>query len=127
MDLIKWTPDLSLDHSLIDEQHQKLFNIVNLLIKNIGIDQEFIKKTLAELKTYSDLHFSEEEAILAERNYPNLEDHKFEHRFFMRRITSFCKEVIDENNELSEKMLEFLADWVKHHTFDEDQDYKKYL
>ncbi len=127
MDLMKWTPDLSLDHSLIDEQHQKLFDIVNLLIKNIGIDQEFIKKTLVELKTYSELHFSEEEEILAERNYPGLEDHKFEHRFFIRRITSFCKEVVDENNELSEKMLEFLADWVKHHTFEEDQDYKKYL
>ena len=127
MDLMKWTPDLSLDHSLIDEQHQKLFDIVNLLIKNIGIDQEFIKKTLVELKTYSELHFSEEEEILAERNYPGLEDHKFEHRFFIRRITSFCKEVVDENNELSEKMLEFLAVWVKHHTFEEDQDYKKYL
>jgi len=127
MDLMKWTPDLSLDHSLIDEQHQKLFDIVNLLIKNIGIDQEFIKKTLIELKTYSELHFSEEEAILADRNYPKLEDHKFEHRFFIRRITSFCKEVVEENNELSGKMLEFLADWVKHHTFEEDQDYKKYL
>jgi len=124
---MKWTPDLSLDHSLIDEQHQKLFDIVNLLIKNIGIDQEFIKKTLIELKTYSELHFSEEEAILADRNYPKLEDHKFEHRFFIRRITSFCKEVVEENNELSGKMLEFLADWVKHHTFEEDQDYKKYL
>jgi len=56
-----------------------------------------------------------------------LEDHKFEHRFFIRRISSFCKEVIDENKELSEKMLEFLVDWIKHHTLEEDQDYKKYL
>jgi len=127
MDLIKWTPDLSLDHPLIDEQHQKLFDIVNLLIENADVNQEFIKKTLADLKTYSELHFIEEEAILADRNYPGLEDHKFEHRFFIRRITSFCKEVVDENKELSEKMLEFLADWIKHHTFEEDQDYKKYL
>lgn len=127
MDLMKWTPDLSLDHPLIDEQHQKLFDIVNLLIKNVDVNQEFIKKTLVDLKTYSELHFSEEEAILADRNYPGLEDHKFEHRFFLRRITSFCKEVVDENNELSKKMLEFLADWIKHHTFEEDQDYKKYL
>tara|TARA_R110001583_G_scaffold24456_3_gene89157 strand:- start:479 stop:649 length:171 start_codon:yes stop_codon:yes gene_type:complete len=56
-----------------------------------------------------------------------LEDHKFEHRFFIRRISSFCKEVIDENKELSEKMLEFLVSWIKHHTLEEDQDYKKYL
>lgn len=127
MDLIKWTPDLSLDHPLIDEQHQKLFDIVNLLIKDVDINQESIKKTLIDLKTYSELHFAEEEAILTEKNYPGLEDHKFEHRFFIRRITSFCKEVVDENNSLSEKMLEFLVDWIKHHTFEEDQDYKKYL
>ncbi|MGZ2368611.1 bacteriohemerythrin [Ancylomarina sp. YFZ004] len=127
MDLMKWTSDLSLDHPLIDEQHQKLFDIVNLLIKNVDVNQEFIKKTLVDLKIYSELHFSEEEAILADRNYPGLEDHKFEHRFFLRRISSFCKEVVDENNELSKKMLEFLADWIKHHTFEEDQDYKKYL
>jgi len=127
MEYLKWTPELSLDHSLIDEQHQKLFDIVNILIKNVDVNDEFIKKTLVELKTYSELHFSEEEAILEERNYPGLEDHKFEHRFFIRRISSFCKEVVDENKELSEKMLEFLADWIKHHTFEEDQDYKKYL
>ncbi|MDE5421732.1 bacteriohemerythrin [Ancylomarina sp. DW003] len=127
MNFIKWTPELSLDHTLIDEQHQNLFKIVNQLIENINIDQEFIKKTLIDLKKYSEQHFEEEEAILAERNYPGLEDHKFEHRFFIRRITRFCKEVVEENQELSEKMLEFLADWVKHHTFEEDQDYKKYL
>ena len=127
MEYIKWTQDLSLDHSLIDEQHQKLFSIVNLLIKNIDVNQEFIKKILLDLKAYSEQHFSEEEAILKERNYPGLEDHKFEHRFFIRRISSFCKEVVDENQELSEKMLEFLTDWIKHHTLEEDQDYKKYL
>ena len=127
MEYIKWTPELSLEHSLIDEQHQNLFDIVNLFIKNIGVDREFIKKTLLDLKTYTELHFSEEEAILAKRNYPGLEDHKFEHRFFIRRISKFCKEVIDENKELSEKMLEFLIDWIKHHIFEEDQDYKKYL
>jgi len=127
MEYIKWTPELSLDHSLIDEQHQKLFDIVNALIKNVNANEESIKETLVELKTYSELHFAEEEAILKERNYPGLEDHKFEHRFFIRRISSFCKEVVDENKKLSEKMLEFLADWVKHHTFEEDLDYKKYL
>jgi len=127
MDLIKWTPDLSLNHTVIDEQHQKLFDIVNQLIKNVNIDQALIEKTLIELKTYSELHFEEEEAIMADRNYPGLEDHKFEHRFFIRRITSFCKQVTDEKQKLSEKMLEFLSDWVKHHTFKEDQDYKKYL
>ncbi|MUP14672.1 hypothetical protein DWB61_03640 [Ancylomarina euxinus] len=65
--------------------------------------------------------------MLANRKHPNLEDRKFEHRFFIRRITRFSKEVLDENKELSEKILEFLADWIKHHTFEEDQDYKKYL
>lgn len=127
MEYIKWTPKLSLDHPLIDEQHQKLFDIVNVLIKNVDVNEEFIKKTLVELKTYSEIHFSAEEAILEKRNYPGLEDHKFEHRFFIRRISSFCKEVVDENKKLSEKMLEFLVDWIMHHTFEEDQDYKKYL
>ncbi len=127
MEYLKWTSDLSLDHSLIDEQHQKLFDIVNSLIKNVNANPDFIKKTLVDLKTYSELHFTEEEAILLERNYPGLEDHKFEHRFFIRRVTSFCKEVIDDNKKLSGKMLEFLSDWIKHHTLEEDQDYKKYL
>ncbi len=127
MEHLKWTPELSLDHPMIDEQHQKLFDIVNILIDKKGTDQEFIKQTLINLREYSQLHFSEEEAILAKQNYPNIEDHKFEHRFFIRRISRFCKEVVDENNELSDKMLEFLADWIKHHTFEEDQDYKKYL
>ncbi len=127
MEYVKWTPELSLDHPLIDEQHKNLFDIVNILIKNVDANQELIKKTLVDLKTYCELHFSEEEAILGERNYPRLEDHKFEHRFFIRRISSFCKKVVDENEELSEKMLEFLVDWVKHHIIEEDLDYKKYL
>ena len=127
MEFVKWTPELSLDHSLIDEQHQNLFDIVNILIKNVDSNQELIKKTLLDLKTYSEFHFSAEEAILEERNYSGLEDHKFEHRFFIRRISSFCKEVVDEDKKLSEKMLEFLVDWIRHHTLEEDQDYKKYL
>ena len=64
---------------------------------------------------------------MQERAYPKLEDHKFEHRFFIRRISSFCKEVHNDNQELSQKMLEFLVDWLGHHTLVEDQDYKKYL
>lgn len=127
MEYVKWTPDLSIDNSLIDEQHQKLFDIVNILIKNVDGNQELIKKTLVDLKTYCELHFSAEEAILEERNYPGLEDHKFEHRFFIRRVSSFHKEVVDENKKLSEKMIEFLGDWVKHHILEEDLDYKKYL
>jgi len=39
MNLIEWTPDLSFDHPLIDEQDHKLFDIVNLLIKNIDVSQ----------------------------------------------------------------------------------------
>jgi len=97
------------------------------LIESKGFDNEFVKTTLLDLKIYSEKHFSEEEAILEERAYPNLEDHKFEHRFFVRRISSFCKELLDDNQELSQKMLEFLADWLAHHTLVEDQDYKKYL
>lgn len=127
MKFIKWTPKISLDHPHIDQQHQKLFDLVNLLIKNIDEDKKVITEILSELKTYTELHFSEEEAILAERGYPGLEDHKFEHRFFTRRISSFYKEVVDENKGLSRKMLEFLADWISHHTLKEDLDYKKYL
>ena len=127
MELLKWTEDISLDHPLIDRQHQELFDFVNRMIENNGSDNELVKETLLNLKTYSETHFRDEEAIMEAIAYPDLEDHKFEHRFFVLRITTFYNELQNNNQDLSQKILEFLVDWLGNHMSVGDQNFKNYL
>ena len=81
---ITWDPSLVLGVPLIDGQHQELFRRLDALIASIraGRSREEVGRTLTFLGEYALQHFSAEEALMTEKGYPGLADHRAEHERF---------------------------------------------
>jgi len=76
--LIKWRDSYSVGSNEIDDEHKILVKLVNdifILVRDKK-PQQAITSTLNELTAYAQIHFSGEEKLLAEVNYPGLEEHK---------------------------------------------------
>ena len=75
--IIEWNETFSVGVQLFDDQHKKLFAMVNGLevgMKN-GDDHAAIEEVLNGLVEYTVTHFTEEEREMRERGYPGYEDH----------------------------------------------------
>ena len=112
----------------IDQQHEKLFELINeileLLQNNILQDKHHqVQNILEELKEYADIHFVSEEAYMAAINDPELEIQKKQHMVFRERINSMDFMGIDEidaQHELLEELMRYLTRWLYHHILSSD-------
>jgi len=78
---IEWDDSLSVGMDLIDEQHKMLIEKLKDLSDDLrkGHEQDKILKTLGFMIDYTDFHFTAEEKVMAENDYPELEDQQQQH------------------------------------------------
>jgi hemerythrin-like metal-binding protein len=124
---MEWTEALSVGVSEIDAQHKVLVDILNKLNTQIihGQSLEATREALAGMRAYSLLHFRYEEGLMAETNYPGLEQHARLHRTFMERIDAFALEheageTQQARAEHAREVLSFLLDWLVDHILGAD-------
>ena len=129
METIQWSESISVNNSEIDNQHKNLIQLTNNLISNSNakVNSEIIGETLQKLLKYIKEHFKDEEELLEKCNYPKLEEHKKEHKKFVKKIVGFCNDVLIGKSAVTEEMIYFLVDWLLNHTSIDDQDYKNYI
>ncbi len=129
MEEIKWTEDLSVNNQIIDNQHKKLFKIVNKIIASAKDEKNpnLYKIHFNDLIEYTQTHFKDEESLLKSHNYPKIEEHIKVHKQFVRKIADFYKDILMKNFNVRIEMTEFLTGWWVNHVSTSDQDYKKYI
>ena len=129
MDLIKWKDKYLVNVKVLDEQHKRLVEIINLLYTSmrVGKGNQALGGILNDLISYATNHFSTEEKLLDDFNYPDFEIHKEEHLNFIQKITDF-KEAFDLGKAgLSVDVLEFLRNWLSKHIVKSDKKFGPYL
>jgi len=129
MKLIEWKDNYSVNIKLIDEQHKKLIEIINLLYNSMkqGEANRALGEILNDLISYATAHFSTEEKLLDDFDYPEVEFHKEEHQNFIQKITDF-KEAFDSGKMgISVDLLEFLKSWLSKHIIKSDKKFGPYL
>ncbi len=106
---------------LIDREHQNLFEIIdkaNILVRE-QVDEESldeIMEILAELKTYTELHFGDEEEYMESIGYEGLQAQKRAHTAFIGKVESISREEISQNpQEYMQSLVEFLLGWLINH------------
>jgi len=109
MNRFEWIPSLAINVEPVDSQHQRLFEIYNSACasEEDSFDQiELVK----ELFRYSQVHFREEESLMAKVGYPaeELDRHKQLHRAFIRRLDHF-------QGTRSWELLNFFREWLLRH------------
>ncbi len=125
MALMEWSSDLSVSVDEIDEQHQKLVELVNELNEAMseGKSKEALGDILSELIEYTDYHFQTEEDYMEEFDFAGYSQHKRAHDQFVEKVTDFQSEFKSGKLLLSVKIMNFLKDWVAEHIKGLDQKY----
>lgn len=128
MPLFNWSTQYETGILLVDTQHKKLVDAINTLHDAMkeGKGKEKIESTLNFLVEYTVLHFSAEEKLMQQKNYPDFNNHKKVH-----------DKLVDEVKEIKAKYLAgkilpmqvstFMSDWLKNHILGTDKKYVPYL
>jgi hemerythrin len=128
---LTWEPSYSYHVEVIDAQHRKLFDIVNHLMDLFeatcdGNTSELLP-VLHELVEYVSVHFHQEEMIMSDADYPDLQSHYWEHRKFSNDVLGFLNDFREGNADLGINMLVFLLGWVRTHVTTSDVRCGEYL
>lgn len=129
MALVTWDKSYSVSVQKFDEQHQKLFDLLNTLYDAMqkGQGQAIVQDTVRELSTYTLTHFRAEEEALRKANYPGLAVHQAEHQKFIAQVSQFSEQLRAGKVASSITILTFLKDWLANHIRQTDRSYAAYL
>lgn len=81
MNTITWSSKLNTGVKNIDEQHRRLVKLVNNLVAGIqeGFADDITDGICRELIEYTKYHFRDEEMLMEEVAFPDIEAHKQKH------------------------------------------------
>lgn len=129
MSFMEWSDQYILHEKVIDDQHCKLFEIVNSMYDAVmaGAEQSNVGRLLDELIDYTVYHFETEEELFLKSGYPKYNDHKSEHDDLTRQALELQGKFRDRNITISFEVMEFLSDWLKKHTTESDQEYVAFV
>jgi len=78
---LDWNDDMSVGIPEVDQEHRQFIQLVNDLNRSIAsrMDLAEIQRRIQLIIEHADLHFSHEETLLRQRNYPDADDHANKH------------------------------------------------
>jgi hemerythrin len=129
MALIQWDDSYSVKNSTIDEQHKKLFRLINEFGESVNSkpNGESISKLLKGLKEYVVFHFKTEEMYLRLSNFPNFEVHKKEHEKFIEKVIDIEQKHLNGVLPEPAKIVAFLTAWITYHVKESDGAFASYI
>ncbi len=122
---IEWKKVYNLDHELIDYQHKKLVELINELHEahQNGMVVPILEDILDRLVDYTAYHFSTEERLFQDLQYPEAKEHISEHEEFVAEIFYLKYQAKDGNLLITLKILDYLKDWTITHILGTDQEF----
>ena len=129
MPSIKWKESYSVSVPKMDEQHKLLVSLLNDLhdyVKQNKAD-EIVTKTFSGLIEYIKTHFTEEEALMQEINYPKLEEHSKLHKKLIATTSELFQRHKSGETGIEFELLKFLKDWFIVHISKVDKNYGEFI
>ena len=128
-----WSTEYETGHAKIDEQHKRLFEEVEKLIMASGKkdSDETVLKTSMFMLSYAINHFSTEERLMLESDYPKYEEHKEQHNEFVGKATELVRlHNTDGMLSIENAIKSFVMPWLREHVIGRDKEmathYKKW-
>lgn len=121
---------------LVDDEHKRLFEIIkdtNDVIHTELLHDKYdeIMRLLAELREYTEVHFSDEEAMMERINYPDIAAQKRAHSAFVGRLVeidlSELDAMDDNQEEYLQDLIQFLLSWLSNHILGMDKKIGAYI
>ncbi|MFI3253609.1 MAG: bacteriohemerythrin [Eubacteriales bacterium] len=126
----KLNDDLRTGNNQIDEEHAELLRIINEFISSSSKGQEKqTQETLKFLVDYVKTHFSHEEVLQKQSNYPNYPKHTKIHRHLETAVLNAYKEFekVGFSYQLSAVVIVRLGGCIMAHILSDDKELAKFL
>ena len=128
---VVWNEKYSTGIQLIDDQHKELLKLTNELFNSCQEGDHSagntFRKILHSIVDYVKYHFSAEEKIFENINYPMAAEHKKQHESFVKRILEDAKSFEEGKNIIPITFARFLKDWILTHIAVHDKQYANFI
>ncbi|MGY5860505.1 MAG: bacteriohemerythrin [Candidatus Thorarchaeota archaeon] len=119
MPRIEWDESFSVGIELIDEQHKMLIERTNAISEAVENTRglEKIIQTLDFMIEYTEFHFSAEEKVMTDNDYPKFDEHHKLHEDFKSRLNLMVQDFEEEGatSGLSDEITAYLTNWLVNH------------
>ena len=126
---VEWKDDYSVGIDSIDQQHKKLLNLINQLQTAVDYStgEQFEREALDELVDYTKTHFTYEEGLMRDNDYPDFEPHKLQHEKMFEKVREVLDEYEQDQDTAMANAADYLKDWLINHINGTDKEYSSYL
>lgn len=126
---VQWDESYSVGIETIDADHKKLLGMINQLqtAAHYKTDKTMIEDILNGLVDYTKYHFTREEGMMQDADYPDFEAHKQQHEEMIAQVGRFVDEYRVDGTKTIEEVAMYLKTWLINHINGSDQKYAPYL
>jgi hemerythrin len=129
MAYLEWSPMFSVGVSRLDEQHKRLFVLMNDFCEAHAQHRghEQVPAVLNRLIQYAQHHFRDEEAMMESAGYGNLEAHQAVHEQLTEQIFALHSSFESGDLKTTDQLQAFLRDWLIKHIMQVDMQYAPFF
>lgn len=120
---VDWSADLETGIAVVDQQHRQYFVLLNNYLEKASAqpadDSGFfdLLEKFDFLQKYAREHFSTEESLMQEAGFPNLDAHRWEHRYFEHHVGELYERLKDGgfSLQLAHDVNYYINEWFVEH------------
>lgn len=129
MSIIKWRESYETGVEEMDNEHRELIDIINLLyqMQREKKSYEELKGIYQRLLDYTQNHFQHEEKLMADSQYPGLQEQQQTHEKFVLRLKDMEEDLVSAKESAAPVVYKFLREWWLDHIVGMDKNYGPHL
>lgn len=129
MPIVVWCDEYNVNVKEIDTQHQKMLELVNNLHTAVEacVDKNSLQNSLVELVDFTRMHFSTEEQLMKQYDYPELKKHHKEHRILLKHMSDLVVAVSNGQQPTFYSDYDVSSDWAMIHISEHDKSLGAFL
>ncbi len=118
-----WSKEYEIGIKVVDQQHEKLLDMINQLKGAIGKDNvtKIMGDILRGLVDYVKFHFDDEEKVMHRISYPEIERHKKLHKELVEEVAMILLKIKKGKVITPQELMDFLQRWLIDHIMTEDK------
>ncbi len=122
MATLHWKESYSLGVEHVDDQHRHMFDLLGRLQESIDKpgSEAVLGAVLKELVHHAQVHFHDEEKLMEEVGYRDIERHRALHKIFIERLVLILRRLKAGQAVTAQDLAEFLEHWMIEHLLGED-------
>jgi hemerythrin len=127
--IFQWREEYNTNIKEMDAHHRELFQTANKLYEEIhsGRNQSVLEDTLNFMIRYTEEHFSQEEKLMEDYDFPEHEVHIKHHARLIQEVQELKSKYAAGEMRMDMSIVNFLKDWIINHILTEDRKYGPYL